>query len=216
MAEEDLEVVEIQENFYRDSFGKVIFIIVCIFIAIASLVGISIYLYVNPPPPVVFAVYKEWRVQPEIPVNQPYLSNADMLQWVSDAMPNAFNYSFLNYNGQLQNASQYFTSNGWKVFLDQLNIHVNYNTVQKGKLYVTGTLAGAPIVLDQGLVSGRYAWRVQIPITINYVGNNVNSSKTLTMELLVVRVSTLNNLNGVGIDNVLVLKNTEAVTSPLG
>lgn len=208
MAEEELETVKIQENFYRDSFGKVIFIIGSVVIAIASLVGLSIYIYLNPPPPVVFSVYKEWRVQPEIPVNQPYLTSADMLQWVSDVLPRSFNYNFLNYNDQLQNASQHFTSNGWKMFQDQLNIYVNYNTVQTGKLYVTGTLAGAPQIVDEGLLSGRYAWKVQIPVTVSYVGNNVNSSKILTMEILVVRVSTLNNLNGVGIDNVLVLKNT--------
>lgn len=207
MAEEELQSIEIRQDFYRDSFGKLVFIIVSVFIAIIFLIAVSLYLYLNEPPPVTFLVDKEWRVQPEVPVNQPYLSIPDLLQWVSDAVPRSFVFDFIHYNDQLKNASQFFTNDGWKVFLDQLNIYANYNTVQSGKLFVNGVPAGAPIVLNQGLVSGRYGWWVQMPITITYSSGGQNT-KNLTLQILVVRVSTLNNLNGVGIDNVIVVKTT--------
>lgn len=203
MAEE-VQVVQLRDDFYRDSFGKVILIIVGVIAAIALLAGISIYYYLDKPPPVIFPVANEWRVRAPVPLNEPYLSTPDLLQWVSDVLPKSFVYDFNHYNDQLKEATQYFTPDGWQVFLDQLNTHANYNTVLANKLFVNATPAGAPTILNQGLISGRYAWWVQIPVDINYAGFSPPANKTLTLHVLVVRVSTLNNLTGVGINNVIV------------
>jgi intracellular multiplication protein IcmL len=207
MAETE-HVVVLRDDFYRDHFGKVLFIIASVCIAIVLLIAASIYLHLNKPEPVSFAVLDEWRVQPPIPLDQPYLATPDLLQWVSDALPKAFNYDFNHYNGQLQQASQYFTKDGWKIFLNQLNIYVNYNNVQNDKMFVNGSAAGAPFILNQGLLSGRYAWWVQMPVDVSYANYNRSARRSLTLQVLVVRVSTLNNLNGIGIDNVIVSKST--------
>ncbi|TAK74361.1 MAG: type IV secretion protein DotI [Gammaproteobacteria bacterium] len=212
MAEE-LQVVEIREDFYRDSFGKVILILLSVCVAIALLAALSGYLYLTKPSPVTFVVDNEWRVKSPVPIDQPYLSTPDLLQWTSDALRKAFVYDFYEYNTQLKTASQYFTADGWKVFLDQLNSYASYNDVQAKKLFVTATPASAPFILQQGLLSGRYAWWVQMPININYyAANNQFSARTLTLQVLVVRVATTNNLNGVGIDNVIVANPTTAGT----
>lgn len=207
MAEE-VQIVQLRDDFYRDSFGKVVVVIIGVVIAIALLVAMSIYFFLNKPPPVTFPVSVEWRVRAPVPLSEAYLSTPDLLQWVSEVIPKSFIYDFNNYNAQLQGASQYFTPDGWKVFLDQLNIYANYNTVTSSKLFVNASVAGAPSILNQGLISGRYAWWVQIPITLNYSGFSPLPDKTLTLQVLVVRVSTLNNLTGVGINNVIVAKGT--------
>lgn len=205
MAEE-FEVETLRDEFYRDSFIKVICLIGSFIVAFLALVALSIYLYLDKPPPVVFPVQKEWRVQPLVALDKPYLSTTDMLQWVSDIMQKVFTYDFNHYDDQLKNASQYFTNDGWKIFLNQLNIYANYNNVQAYKLFVNSTPAGAPILLNEGLLSGRWAWWVQMPININYAGFSPPPNKTLTLQVLVVRVPTLNNLTGIGIDNVIVAK----------
>jgi intracellular multiplication protein IcmL len=204
MAEEELHTVELQDGFYRDSFSKMILVIAAICTAIILLIGLSLYFFLAKPKPITFLVDREWRVQPAISLAQPYLATANLLQWVSDVLPLAFNYDFNHYNDQLKLVSKYFTADGWKIFLNQLNIYANYNNVQSYKLFVNGTPAGAPYILNQGLLSGRYGWWVQMQVTINYAGLNPPPSKTLTLQVLVVRVSTLNNLMGVGIDNVVV------------
>jgi intracellular multiplication protein IcmL len=206
MAEEELQVVKIRDDFYRDSFGKMIITIIGILVAIALLAALSLYLFLNKPPPVTFPVASEWRVRAPVSLDQAYLEPPDLLQWVSNVLPKAFVFDFNHYNDQLKQASQYFTADGWKVFLDQLNIYANYNNVQAYKLFINGSPAGAPSIIDQGLLSGRYAWWIQIPININYAGYSPPPSKTLTLQVLVVRVSTLNNLMGVGINNVIVAK----------
>lgn len=204
MTEESFHVVGIHDDFYRDSFGKVIFIFASILAAIVFLLGISFYIHTQKPVPVTFAVDSDWRVMPEIPLEQPYLTTPDMLQWVGEIMPKTFTLDFLHYNEQLKEYSQYFTQNGWKVFLNQLNIYANSDAMQTNKLFLNAVPSGAPYVLNTGLLSGRYGWWVQIPVDLTYTGSARSRTQTLTLQVLVVRVSTLNNLTGIGIDNVIV------------
>jgi intracellular multiplication protein IcmL len=205
MAEEEIYAV-IHDDFYRDSFGKVVMLLFAILVAIGLLVLTSAYLHFNKPKPVTFPVDEEWRVQPAVPLDPPSHSPPDPFPWVSDAIRQSFIFDFYQYNEQLKLASQYFTPEGWRIFLNQLNIYVNYNDVQAYKMFVSATPDGAPFILQQGLLSGRYAWWVQLPIVINYQGMRPLVPRSLTLQILVVRVSTLNNLTGVGIENVIVSK----------
>lgn len=205
MAEE-LQVVQLRDDFYRDSFGKVVIIIFGVIIAIALLVAIIVYYFLNKPPPVTFPVATEWRVRAPVPLNEPYLSTPDLLQWVSNVLPQSFVFDFNHYNDQLKDSAQYFTPDGWKVFLDLLNVYANYDNVLAYKLFINASPSGAPAILNQGLIAGRYGWWVQIPIDINYAGYSPPPNKTVVFQVLVVRVSTLNNLTGVGINNVIVAK----------
>lgn len=214
MAEEEVQVVQLRDDFYRDSFSKMLSIMIAICAAIAIMGGMSLYLHLTKPPPITFEVGDEWRIQAPVPLDQPYRTTPDLLQWVSDVLPRVFQYDFNHYNDQLKNASQYFTEDGWKVFLNQLNNYVNYNNVQTYKMFVSGIPESAPFILNQGLILGRYGWWVQMPLTIKSYGNNRNSTRTLTLQVLVVRVPTLNNLAGIGIDNVIVEKN--ASNAPAG
>lgn len=224
MAEEELVKVELRDGFYRDSVGKVVLAIIGICLAIILLSAISIYIYIDKPPPVVFPVADEFRVLPPIPLDQPYINlnlkglrnptlvYSDLLQWVANVVLNSFNYDYINYKDQLESAHQYFTDDGWKIFLNQLNIYANYNNVQANRLFVNGAPAGAPFVIRSGLLTGKYAWWVQMPIMITYQGMKTPPNKALTLQILVVRVSTLNNLNGVAIDNVVVVNGISSGT----
>lgn len=201
---EEFNTVELQDNFYRDGFGKVLLIMFSICMGIVLLILLSIYIHFHKPRPIVFHVNSEWRVQSSVPLNQPYLSTPALLQWVADVLPKSFMFDFLKYDEQLKSASQSFTLDGWKAFLNQLNIYANYNNVQTNKLYVSAVPTAAPYILKEGLLdSGKYGWWVQIPLSISYAGAIPRQGKSANLQVLVVRVSTLNNLMGVGIENVI-------------
>lgn len=208
MTEETLVVVELQDAFYRDSFGKLVLIIVSFCTAIVLLIALSIYLVLDKPPPLTFPVADEWRVQPPVPLDQPYVATPDLLQWVNDTVQKLFVFDFTNYDDQLAVLKTYFTEDGWRIYLNQLNNYVNYNNVQTNRLFVSMELQGAPIVLNQGLLSGKWGWWVQMPITIKYAGAVPVPSKNITLQILVIRVPTLNNLDGVAIDNIMVDQGT--------
>lgn len=205
MTEDELQMVTMRDDFYRDHFGQLVFIIASIIVAIIFLIAISIYIHLHQPKPLVFKVYDEYRVQPSVDLDQPYLTLPDLYQWVTNAVTNSFVFDFLHYNDQLKTVSQFFTDNGWKVFSNQLNNYANYNKVQADRLFVNGIPAGAPALLRPGgLLSGRYAWWIEMPIKVVYSGYSPPLPNNLVLQLLVVRVPTLNNLSGVAIDNVIV------------
>ena len=203
--EEETGTLDLRDGFYRDSIGKVVFVLVSMGLSVFIIVCLSAYLLLNKPAPIVFPVEAEMRVMKPVPLNQPYLSTPDMLQWVADVFPQAFTLDFNHYNDQLQKYSQYFTTSGWEAFVNQLNIYANYNNVQAYKLFVTATPSSAPYVLRDGVLpdSGKYGWWVQVPVTIKYDGFKPPPAVNMTFQLLVVRVPTLNNLTGVGIENVI-------------
>lgn len=206
MAQEALQILGLKEDFYRDSFGKVIFIVISMIIAIILLVTLSVYLYLNKPRPTTFPVDQEWRVQKSVPVNQPYPLTPDMLQWMTRVFNEIFVLDFVRYQKQVIDYSRYFTDEGLTIYKNQLNNFANYNNIQTNHLFVTATPTAAPTIINQGLLAGRYAWWVQVPITINFYGFQTSSSKQITFQVLVVRVPTLNNIAGVAIDNLVVAK----------
>jgi intracellular multiplication protein IcmL len=205
MAEENGGIVKLHDDFYRDGFEKVVLAISGIVLSLLVLVGISIYLHVVKPGAVIFPTQDEWRILPPVPVDQAYLTDAEVLQWVGTTMPKLFNFEFNKYNTQLASYRHYFTDDGWKVFLNQLNIYVNYNTVQDSKLFVSAAPGLAPYVVQQGMLTGRHAWLVQMPIDINYSNQKKSWTDSITLQVLIVRTPTIDSLTGVAIDNVIVL-----------
>ena len=206
MAAEELQIVRLKDSFYRDGFYKALTALAVLLAAIILLILTSIYLFLSKPAPVTFHVDDEWRILPPIALNQPYLATPDLLQWTSDAVQNMFSYDFVNYMDELKDYSQYFTADGWKKFLDMLNTYINYNLVQNNKLFVSASAMGAPFILRQGLLEEKYGWWVQMPINISQINVEKRNDQQLVIQLLVTRVPTLNNINGVGIDDIIVLK----------
>lgn len=204
MASEELEIVRLRTDFYRDGFGKLLLAILMVLTALVLLCLISAYLFLSKPEPVVFAVDNDWRVLPPVPVDVAYIKDPDLIQWVSQVLPQVLTYDFLNYKSELQDNQQYFSENGWKKFLDQLDIYANYNSMQTTKMFVNANAGGAPIVINRGVLEGRYAWWVQMPVKLSYSSPAGVSSKALVFQVLVVRIPTLNNLDGITIDNVIV------------
>ena len=76
--------------------------------------------------------------------------------------------------------------------------------IQTTKLFVNASAGGAPTIPNQGLLNGRYAWWVQIPLTLHRVTVARHDEMALTVQALVIRVPTLNNLSGIVIDNLVV------------
>src|SRR5438128_232615 len=109
MAGGELEVVRLKTSFYQDGFYKLLIALTTILVAIVFLIGLSISIYTSKPEPIYFSTDDEWRILPPVPLDKPHLSVADLVQWISDVLPTAFTFDFINYTKQLQNLSQYFT-----------------------------------------------------------------------------------------------------------
>lgn len=210
MAEEALQVIRLRNDFLRDGFKKIMISLIVVVTAIVLLIGTSIYLYVSKPLPVYFKTDNEWRTLLPVPEKLAYLNTFSLLQWVSNTFQNVFKYDFLNYKNQLQANREYFTENGWTVFSSIVNKYVTSQSLVDNRLFMNGFLHGAPYVTQEGVLNNvRYGWWVRVPMSIKFQGLEKSSSLLPEFDVLVVRVSTLNNIYGVAIENMTLAPNRQ-------
>ena len=194
-----LEVVRLRTAFYRDNSRRMMGLVLICMVIIGILVCGLVYVVSNPPQPVYFATSIDGRVTPLVPLDQPNLSTSALLQWANTAAITAYTYNFVNYRQALQEASESFTPDGWTAFMAALNSSNNLDAVIAKKLIVSAVATGAPIVLAQGVLNDRYAWRVQMPMLITYQSASQFSQQSVTVTMLITRVPTLNSPRGIGI-----------------
>ncbi|MGD9153602.1 MAG: type IVB secretion system apparatus protein IcmL/DotI [Gammaproteobacteria bacterium] len=202
MVHDALELVKLRSNFYRDSYRKVTAALLGAIIIIIALAGIVIFLIVSRPTPKYFATTDSGRIIPLIPLDQPNLSESNVLQWASQALISIYSFDFLHYQRSFQENRKYFTASGWQSFMNALEQAKTIQTVKDQRLIVSAVLNGTPIISNQYIIGGRYTWEAQIPLLISYQGTNSYSDNILAT-LKIQRVSTLDNQYGIGITEIV-------------
>ena len=199
MSEDALTTVVTRNSFYRDGQHKLIAILLLSMAANIMLVVAIFHIFFNPPAPVYFATSINGRITPLYPLDEPNQSDSAVLQWANQAATAAFTYNFVNYRTELQASSGFFTSNGWTQFLNALQDSNNLDAVKAKKLIVSAVATRAPVILQKGVLNGRYSWRVQMPLLVTYQSASEFSQQNNVVTMLITRVSTLNSPRGIGI-----------------
>lgn len=208
MPYDPLETVKMRNEFYRDGYRRVLMILLASFVAIIGLIIIVIVLVLSQPAPKYFAATDSGRIIPLVPLNEPNLQDKALLQWASEAVTSIYSYNFVNFRRVFENNKQYFTTEGWTSFLKALTDSQNLKAVQEKKLIVSAVLTGAPIVRSEGQLQGRYTWVVQMPVLVTYQSANEQSSQNFIVTLKIRRISTLDNVYGVGISEFIAEQRT--------
>lgn len=199
MADDALELVKLRNNFYRDNYRRLVGVLLLLIMINLGLIVAIAYLITHRPAPQYFATSADGRITPLYALNQPVVTSAELLQWANQAVTEAYSYSFVNYRKQLQDASQYFTAEGWNQYQEALKASRNLETVIAKKFVVTAAATGAPVITDQGIIQGRYAWRINIPLVVTYENTAERIQQPVVVTILVIRVSNLDIPKGIAI-----------------
>ncbi len=199
MPEDALIAVTMRNNFYRDGQRKMMVILLLSILGNFVLASMLAYLITHPPAPKYFATSINGRITPLFALNEPNQSDSAVLQWANQAAIAAFTYNFVNYRSELQASSGFFTADGWDQFLNALQQSNNLDAVKAKKLIVSAVATRAPVILQKGVLNGRFAWRVQMPLLITYQSASEFSQQSNVVTMLISRVSTLNSPRGIGI-----------------
>ncbi|MGH8156548.1 MAG: DotI/IcmL/TraM family protein [Rhodanobacter sp.] len=137
-----------------------------------------------------------------LPMDEPHLTGGNLLTWAQTCVTQANTYDFVNYREQFMRDRECFTSDGWSQFQAAMDRAGTLKTVQDERLVTTAVAEGAPVILQEGLFNGAYAWQIQFPVTVTYQGgqagrNTVNQK--LLVKLLVTNIPTYASKEGVGI-----------------
>ena len=173
--------------------------LISIFINILAISSVF-YQYSHPPESSYFTTSVNGQASPLIPLLEPNTSDSVVTQWADLACIGAFTYNFVNYESQLELASEYFTQNGWNSFMNSLKESNNLNTMISKKLVVSAVALSTPLILKKGIVNGVYSWRIQLPILVTYQSASEVTQMKMIINLLMTRISTRDNYKGVGIE----------------
>lgn len=199
MSDDALTAVTLRNNFYRDGQRKIL-VILLLSMGSNLILGAGLfYIMTHPPAPKYFATSINGRITPLFPLDDPNQSDSAVLQWANQAAIAAFTYNFVNYRSELQASSGFFTADGWSQFLNALQSSNNLDAVKTKKLVVSAVATRAPVILQKGVLNGRFSWRVQMPLLITYQSASEFTQQNNVVTMLITRVSTLNSPRGIGI-----------------
>jgi intracellular multiplication protein IcmL len=197
--------------FYRDGYrlllkvsliqGAVIIILVfCIATLVLSAKTRNVY----------FATSTDGRIINLIPLNEEYRSPAEVTTWAAATAQSVMRFGYHDYRDRLQQASNNFTNSGWDSFSKALKDANIIDAVTAHKLVVSLDVNAAPEILSKAMVDGVFTWVVKFPITITFQGNDPISPTNTALLLKIVRVSTLQNPEGISIEQWVTTSATES------
>lgn len=200
MPESALEVVMNRNYFYRDSYRRVVAFSLLLLLSNIICIGIIFWVVSHPTKPAYFATDNAGKITPLYSLSQPIISQSSLLEWASRATVTAYSYNFVEYEKQLQRASDFFTPRGWKNFNKALRSSRNLETVIAKKLVATAVPTGAPVIINRGVLGGAYSWKVKMPILVNYQSASTRIQQSLVIIMIIKRVPNVNDPKGIAID----------------
>lgn len=141
----------------------------------------------------------EGRIREIVALDRPVESLPVISAWVANAVSQSLTFSFANYRQEFAAARQHFTPEGWAEFERALLDSGLLRIVRENMYVATAVPTSAPVLSQQGLMNGRYAWRFQIPMVVSYESAAQRMGQNLMVTVTVVRVPETDNPRGLGI-----------------
>jgi len=200
--------VVVRNEFYRDGYRSLLRLCLLLGLIVLGLLGAMYFvIQVHQPENRYFATTEDGRLVPMVPLNEPNLSTPALMSWVAQASTEVMTFGFNDYRRRLQESSRNFTRRGWESFTGALQRSRIIEMVEANQQVVTATPQGAPIVVSEGLVAGRYQWEIQLPLVLTYQSGARIRNDKLLVTIVVVRVPRLESPNGVGIEQWVAVPN---------
>jgi intracellular multiplication protein IcmL len=195
-----LDTVITRNLFYRDGYRNLTRLaIIQGLVIIVLLLALTMTILLSKPQDRFFATTADGRLVRMVALDEPNLNDAALVSWVARASSDVMTFGFHDYQKRMQDNSIYFTRRGWQSFTEALQKSRIVETVEKNQQIVTAAPQKAPVIIQQGMVNGLYRWIIEMPLIVTYQAGATQQSSTINVQLVVVRVSTLDSPSGVGI-----------------
>ncbi len=189
-----------RNEFYRDGFRNLIKIVILEGVIIIGLI-LTLIVHINNAVSHdrYFATTADGRIMQLAPLSDPYLTESALVSWVAQAATEVMTFGFHDYQRRLQQASRHFTKSGWESFSAAMEQARIIEAVTAQRQVVVASPRSAPVIRQRGLSNGKYRWILEMPLQVEYRAREQARTDNLRLRLVVERVSSLENPNGVGI-----------------
>jgi intracellular multiplication protein IcmL len=189
--------------FYRDQWRAVVLLLPLVVIALLISLLLNVYLALRPVKNVYFGVTPSGQMTALAPLDQPYLRPEELMQWAGRAVVAAHTFDAVNYRDQLNQARQYFTTEGFEQYVGALKSSGTLETITKNVLIASAAQSGPPVISKFGTDSGVHFWEVQVPLTLRYYNAKTSNEFRRMVTVKIIRMPTHEAPLGVGVSQVI-------------
>ncbi len=156
------------------------------------------------PSPKYFAFTNDLRIKNLVPLNKPTITQNGLLNWVSRVVVDTMEIDFLHWKKSLIRVKPDYMEKTFNELITSLKDSGNLDMIIKQKLIVSATIDGTPIITAEGVLSGRKAWKIEIPLTLSYqTSEGIENIQRLTAYLTVCRVPVTEHPKGIKISQIV-------------
>jgi intracellular multiplication protein IcmL len=168
---------------------------------VAVLALVIIVLVATNKGPQYFSVTPDLRVAELVPLDQPYVSPAAVSNWSAKVLTETLSFDFRHWRKILGASEKYFSKKGFKGLLKAVRDSGIVDRVEKKRLVTSLVVNGAPVIAAEGMVTGVYHWKVEVPVILEYEGaSGVTNKQELLATLMVSRQDTRVKPEGIAIE----------------
>lgn len=199
----ELDIMDKQKNDrYRQSYPKMLLVFVYLCILAVFLTVILVYITIKEPEDKNYAALNTGRIVEIYPYAEPVLTDHYIRSWATLASRSVLNLSFNNYQEELKKASVYFQPEAFSLLSKALTDNGYLKTLTASKLIMRSYVNDTVVIVWQGLESGDFVWKVQLPVTISYEGASSNVTRSIVVKMTIVRVPTVDNPHAILIKSI--------------
>lgn len=176
-----------RNNFSKDSLVWLRIVILVQLIFLGFQIAFVVIMFQNEPKPVYFPLNNNDQLINSVSLSEPGLTDAELLNWVTEAMIVSFSFNYNNYDNIAEKIEDYFDPSGIASYLKMIATHPQIQQVVSKKLILSGRPTAAPRLAQDGVVDGRYAWQILLPFILKFNNQKIRSESELTLEILIIR-----------------------------
>lgn len=185
MSEDVLTQIIKRNDFYKQNFKRLVTVLlVSSIINVALLIGLMFSLS-SKPGESYFAVTNDGRLVQLEGTKSAQITDSIVISWVSQVVPRLYALDFLNYRSQLNDINKYFTNYGWNSYSTAFKGVLDQ--IVKDKLVTRATLQDVPVVTAKGTINGVEAWKIQVPVMINFQQGKKEQTNEFILSLTVLQ-----------------------------
>lgn len=109
-----------------------------------------------------------------IPLNQPHRSTSAIVQWVMTATSEAFMFDKPDFNENLAATKPLFGPSGRTQYIQSLSDLGITDTLKSNKYDIRSFADGQPVLLNEGVVDGRYRWLYDVELMVTYLNRGTS------------------------------------------
>lgn len=196
-----LQAIKLRNDFYRDNFRRVVFILLLSVILNIILIASLFFLSAKPTKVVYFASDSQGKLIKMQPLSQPVMSATALQSWVSRNVPKIYSLDYVHYRTQLNNIRKYFTAFGWNNF--RQTFQPVLQKILSQQYVVSAAITDVPYISEHATLNGVYSWKVQVPIKITFRKGNTATTSNDIMQLVIQRVNNATSDQLVGISQIV-------------